>query len=120
MKYKKLALFFIIFASYYIQIETVAPVKNQDYPDISCGKEKPAKETDCTKYGTDSGMLCCWVVAKNSEEGICTLISENRAVEMSIKPKYTFENGEYWSCENNSFYISINILLFFISLLLLY
>ena len=122
MKFKKLALFFIIFTSYYIQIETrTPPVKDTDYPDISCGKENPVKETDCTKYGTDSGMLSCWVSEKkDSKEGKCTLLSENRAKEMEIYPTNTFDNNEYWSCGNKSFYISINILLFFISLLLLY
>ena len=28
---------------------------------LTCGKENPKDQTECTKYGTDSGMYCCWV-----------------------------------------------------------
>ena len=120
MKFKKATFFFIIFAFNYIKTEGTPkkPEKGVDYPDISCGKANPTKETHCTKYGTDSGMVCCWVKKEGQSDGICTLISNNRAKNLGIVGNYDFVD-EYWSCGNKSFYIYLNMFLFFISILLL-
>ena len=107
-------------------------VKGQDYPDIECGKKNPKKEKDCTKYGTDSGMLCCIVSDKeNYEGGKCTLFSLAYAESLKFdnKGRKAFSVSEddgktyskkYWSCGNNSLYLNINIFLFVISLFLLF
>ena len=71
-----------------VNLQGRAPQLNVDYPGIPCGKEYPKKEKDCTKYGTDSGMLCCYVL-KNKERR-CELMNENTAVSFSIKPKNNF------------------------------
>ena len=63
MKFKTPIILLIIFSSFNI-IKTQTkkpPEKNVDYPGIECGKKNPKKEKDCTKYGTDSDMLCCYV-----------------------------------------------------------
>ena len=90
------------------------PQLNVDYPGIPCGKELPKKEKDCTKYGTDSGMLCCYV----NKTRKCELMNENTAVSFGIKPKNNFIGGEYWDCGNKSYYYNINIILFLILIFL--
>ena len=98
------------------QTGQVTPELNKDYPGISCGKPNPKKEKDCTKYGTDSGMLCCWV-AGNKEDinGKCTLFSQKTAEEFHLSGAGQLGN-EYWSCGNKSFYLRADI--FFILILL--
>ena len=89
------------------------PLNGTDYPNISCGKPKPKKEKDCTKYGTDSGMLCCWVSpSKSSSEGKCTLLSSNTAKDTKFKiegdkefEETDSDGNKYWSCGNKSFYL---------------
>ena len=95
-----------------------APKINDDYPNIVCGKKNPKKDTDCTKYGTDSGMLCCYVT-KSNEDPFCTLLSSKKADEISLKDVQVFDNNERWSCGNKSFYIKINIILIFILIFLI-
>ena len=90
------------------------PQLNVDYPGIPCGKEHPKKEKDCTKYGTDSGMLCCYV----NKTRKCQLMNENTAVSFGIKPKNYFTDEESWSCGNKSYYYNINIILFLILIFL--
>ena len=95
-----------------------SPKLNVDYPGIQCGKEKIKKETDCTKYGTDSGMLCCYVKFSNEAE-ICTLLFSEKAKEFGIKGDKIFKNtNEKWSCGNKSFYVYINILIILILIFL--
>ena len=94
------------------------PVNGTDYPNISCGKPKPKKQKDCTKYGTDSGMLCCWVSEKeDSPEGTCTLLSINTAKEgkYDIVDKKQFDD-KFWSCGNKSFYLRTDF--FFVLILI--
>ena len=94
------------------------PQLNVDYPGIPCGKELPKKEKDCTKYGTDSGMLCCYVLYNNKTRE-CQLMNENTAVSFGIKPKNNnFIDEEYWDCGNKSYYYNINIILFLILIFL--
>ena len=99
-----------------------APQIGVDCPNISCGKNKPSKIKDCTKYGTDSGMLCCWISeSEYSNNGICTLVYQKKAEDMGIKGNATFNIGiyKYWNCGNKSFYITSNMILIIISLFML-
>ena len=107
--------------SKYFESEKEAPINGTDYPDIQCGKKEPKKEKDCTKYGTDSGMLCCWVSdSKGSTKGQCTLLSTHKADEKEIDGETYFKNeksiNKYWDCGNKSIYLNINLFLFFVFL----
>ena len=117
-------IFFISIINYIIAQNSIdeAPIVGVDCPSIPCGKNKPSKASDCTKYGTDSGMLCCWYSESNtSTNGLCTLLSENKAKQKEIDGDKTFIFGKYkyWNCGNKSFYISSNIILIIISLFML-
>ena len=120
LKYQIILLIIIFFMN--IIKSDGKPREGDDYPNITCGKKNPKKEADCTKYGTDSDMLCCYV-EKDKDNHFCTLLYINRAVELGIKDKQTFEDGEFWSCGNKSVYLSNNIfivliLIFFINFIL--
>ena len=98
---------------------------NQDYPkyvdSLTCGKDKPEEETDCTKYGTGSGLLCCWIAdSKDSTSGKCYLLSETQAEKHGINGEKVFNSTEmpntdhtnyYWSCGNRSTFLNINIIM---------
>ena len=78
---------------------------------LTCGKDKPKKQTDCTKYGTDSGMYCCWVASdENDKEGKCYLISLTKIERSGIDGCAQFSDS-YWSCGNFSNYMKINNIL---------
>ena len=123
MKLKNQIILLIIFSFMnIIKTDIKPPQVNIDYPNITCGKKNPKKEADCTKYGTDSDMLCCYVKRENAIP-FCTLLYINRAVELGIKDKKTYDDGEIWSCGNKSVYLSNNIfivliLIFFINFIL--
>ena len=107
MKLKNQIILLIIFSFMNI-IDNKPPQVNIDYPNITCGKKNPKKEADCTKYGTDSDMLCCYVKRENAIP-FCTLLYINRAEYFLIEGKKTFDDGEIWSCGNKSVYLSNNI-----------
>ena len=118
MMSKNLIIILILF-SFINKIKNFAPPKpNEDYPGIKCGKDNPEKEKDCTKYGTDSGMLCCFVKRSN-ETNFCTLLNIDIAKKdtINIKGTQTFD-GEYWSCGNKSFNLSMNFFVFLILIFL--
>ena len=118
MKSKNLMMILILF-SFINKIKNLDPPKlGKDYPGIKCGKDNPEKEKDCTKYGTDSGMLCCFV--HSNETKICTLLNIDIAQsdKLNIKGKKTFDNGDYWSCGNKSFNLSMNFFVFLILIFL--
>ena len=74
---------------------------------FTCGKENPKKQSDCTKYGTDSGMYCCWVAQnENDEKGKCHLISLKKIERSGIDGCANFTDS-YWSCGNFSSYIKM-------------
>ena len=117
MKSKNLMMILILF-SFINKIKNLGPPElGEDYPGIKCGKDNPEKEKDCTKYGTDSGMLCCYVLYNNKTRE-CQLMNENTAVSFGIKPKNNFTDEESWSCGNKSYYYNINIILFLILIFL--
>ena len=85
---------------------------NEDGPitssGLSCGKSNPKEQEDCTKYGTDSGMYCCWVAEnENDNKGKCVLISKKKIERSEIDGCAQFKNS-YWSCGNFSEYLKIN------------
>ena len=89
------------------------PVKGEVYPGIDCGKENPKKEKDCTKYGTDSGMLCCYVKNDNGTN-FCTLLNK-KVAEEKFKIDGALKIGDQnWSCGNKSFNLCLNLALFLI------
>ena len=89
----------------------------QEPPDtieeLTCGKEYPSKDTDCTKYGTGSEMLCCWVASsKESTTGKCFLIPQDLAESAGIDgEKYFDQQNQYFSCGNKSSYLNYNIIM---------
>ena len=88
-------------------------------PELTCGKKNPEKDTDCTKYGTGSSVLCCWVAeSKSSTNGNCYLFPETLADSYGIDGEKEFGSGsnKYWSCGNKSTYININIIMFLLIL----
>ena len=88
---------------------------------IKCGKDNPSKESHCTKYGTDSGFLCCWIAdSESSKSGTCGLMSYGEAKDLGIKGTKTITNeadntSQYYSCGNASSYLKMT----FISIALL-
>ena len=79
---------------------------------LKCGKEHPKDQTECTKYGTDSGMYCCWVAKdENDNNGECYLISLTKIERNGIDGCAQFTDS-YWSCGNFAYYIKINEFLF--------
>jgi hypothetical protein len=77
---------------------------------ISCGKKNPTKEKHCTKYGTDSGFVCC---SFKTSQGIeCQLKTFKWAENNEIKGVKDFQNGTVIDCGNNSKYLKISLMLF--------
>ena len=71
-------------------------------------EEEPKKQTDCTNYGTDSGMYCCWVAKdENDSNGKCHLISLTKIERSGIDGCAQFSDS-YWSCGNYSNNIKMN------------
>ena len=125
MKIKKYIISLIIIFSIHINLikaqdglekKRDPPVLGVDYPGISCGKKNPKKESDCTKYGTDSEMLCCYIEV--GDKKYCTLFYDIKAREIGISPENNFNDKSRWNCGNRSFYLSINIILLLILIFL--
>ena len=98
------------------------------FSDLTCGKSingSPKDEKDCTKYGTGSGMLCCFVANNRGESGECYLlpaslgdaIKENGGSKLFKNPKEG--KKAYWSCGNKSYFLNIDIIMIFLILFLL-
>jgi hypothetical protein len=96
------------------------------FDQLKCGEEdNPKNEKDCTKYGTGSGMVCCFISSESKQNAKCRLVPNDLARERNIRGSYTFTkssvnpNERYWDCGNNSNFIYIklfHILLFMILL----
>ena len=75
---------------------------------LTCGKSEPKEQTDCTPYGTDSGMYCCWVAKdENDTNGKCHLISGKKIDRNEIDGCAKFADS-YWSCGNFAHNLKIN------------
>jgi len=108
MKKNKLILLILLFSLSFSRLTF------KDY--LPCGKEKPEIEKHCTKYGTDSGFVCCFIKKLNSTNNpLCSLISYREIEEIyhvrGKKSNVTVEdfNGNksyyFFSCGNNSKYL---------------
>ena len=84
------------------------------FQNITCGK-KPTDSTRCSKYGTDSGFLCCYV-KDNNKQPYCMLMSTKRAESMGIKGEFII-NGVYYECGNSSNFLTFSFLLILFLLL---
>ncbi len=82
------------------------------------GKDKPKNEKQCTKYGTDSGFLCCHVTTIE-QKTYCSLVSYKFAENYQIKGKKTLDDGTIYSCGNSSTFIKISSVLVVILLSIL-
>ena len=99
----------------------------QDPPEVKteleCGKEYAEKEKDCTKYGTGSGMLCCWVAETKDGKGECFLIPQDLAENAGIEGEKYFEDTtykyKYYSCGNKSSYLNYNIIMILLAIFVL-
>ena len=87
-------------------------------PELTCGKDSPKEQEDCTKYGTGSRMLCCWVAENiNSKNGKCYLLPQTLAESetYNIDGEQEFmtspDGYKYWSCGNKSTFLNVNILI---------
>ena len=109
MSIKKIILF-LSFISFFLCADEEAN-SPEIISELTCGKSSPNKEKDCTKYGTGSGMLCCWVAEKKGEKGSCYLLPESLADERGIDGEKQFANKTYWSCGNKSTFLNINIII---------
>ena len=78
MSTPKVFLFFLIIVNLFINSNC-----------ISCGKKNPTKEKHCTKYGTDSGFVCCSV--KTSAGIECQLRTFKWAENNDIKGEKDFK-----------------------------
>ena len=97
--------------------------------ELTCGKSidgSPKNEKDCTKYGTGSGMLCCFVGDDVSDKsGQCYLLPESLGSAIKTAKgakKFTnLKEGQkaYWSCGNKSYFLTINSIMIFLILFLL-
>ena len=117
-------IFIIIFLNVIYAFDESTPIKNEEYPDIKCGKKNPKKYEDCTKYGTDSGMLCCWISSREYEanDAECVLLSFKMAKSKGITGKKTFiqgDNKRFWACGNNEKYINLKFIYLFYILIVL-
>ena len=92
----------IILLSFINRFKADAPVLGKDYPGIKCGKDKIKKEKDCTKYGTDSGMLCCYVKFSNNTK-ICTLLNMDTAKSKDFEIKGSKDFGNEYCCPEPSY-----------------
>ena len=121
----KLILFSLLFNLFISEDST------KDPPDIfdklKCGEEdSPEDEEDCTKYGTGSGMVCCYISTRDKKNARCRLVPNNIAREQNIRGIQTFtkagvdEDKRYWNCGNSSNYIYIQLLNILLLMILLW
>ena len=93
------------------------------YDELECGKKDPTKPKDCTKYGTGSGMVCCWISDSNKKNGKCRLVPDQTARDQGISGTKEFDdaatNIKYWDCGNKANYIYVNLAIVLLFLFLL-
>lgn len=88
-----------------IAMSIIIMVRSQFREFFKCGAPNPEKESHCTKYGTDSDFLCCYVKATSLSTPVCALISYASAAKIGIKGTLTASDGTYYSCGNVSFFL---------------
>ena len=115
MSFNKLLLISLLINIYLSDNPTTAP---NIISELTCGKDSPTEKEDCTKYGTGSGMLCCWVAeSKNSPKGKCYLLPQSLAESDTYKIDgekefaSSSDGYKFWSCGNKSNFINLNVLI---------
>ena len=94
------------------------------YDELSCGDDEPEEPSDCTDYGTGSGMVCCWISNEAKTKGICRLVPDDTARDQGISGEKTFSsysdvNKRYWNCGNKANFIYFNLAFILLLLFLL-
>ena len=120
----KLILFSLLFNLFISEESTKTPPKI--YDELKCGEEdSPEDEEDCTKYGTGSDMVCCYISTTDKKQARCRLVPNNIARDQNIRGKQTFtassvdNDKRYWDCGNSANYIYIQLLNIFLFMILL-
>ena len=103
----KLILLLVLF-NLSISADTSSHPKIQN--ELTCGEENsPEDPEDCTKYGTGSGFVCCWISDTKNSKGICRLIPDSVAREHGISGSKTYTSSvdgkNYWDCGNDSTFL---------------
>ena len=93
------------------------------YDELSCGDDEPEEPSDCTDYGTGSGMVCCWISDVGKTKGKCRLVPDDTARDQGISPENIFTSGDaserYWHCGNKANFINFNLAVVVLLLFLL-
>ena len=104
---KFLNMFILFLALFNLSISADDPP--QFYDALTCGEENsPEDPEDCTKYGTGSGMVCCWISDSKNSKGRCRLVPDSTAREHGISgtKTYTGYSGKnYWDCGNDASFL---------------
>lgn len=74
-----------------------------------CGQDNPAKPTDCTIYGTDTGFLCCHVSNIPNGKDVCALMAYESAEVWNIKGTGSLPDGTRLDCGNSSSYLKVQL-----------
>ena len=94
------------------------------YDELSCGDDEPEEPSDCTDYGTGSGMVCCWISDVDRKKGKCRLVPDDTARDQGIAGQKTFgstvdADKRYWDCGNKANFINFNMAIILLLLFLL-
>ena len=105
---KLLNVFILFLALFNLSISADTPPDIHD--ELTCGEENsPEDPEDCTKYGTGSGMVCCWISASKNSKGKCRLVPDNIARQAGISGTKTFtatsKVDKYWDCGNDASFL---------------
>ena len=105
---KLLNVFILFLALFNLSISADTPPTT--YNDLTCGEENsPEDPEDCTKYGTGSGMVCCWISASKNSKGKCRLVPDSTAREHGISGTKTYTGAtndeNYWDCGNDASFL---------------
>ena len=105
---KFLNMFILFLALFNLSISTDDPPTPHE--ELTCGEENsPEDPEDCTKYGTGSGMVCCWISSSKNSKGRCRLVPDSTARQYGISGTKTFtattSNDKYWDCGNDASFL---------------
>ena len=111
----------LLLALFNLSISADTPPAIHD--ELTCGEENsPEDPEDCTKYGTGSGMVCCWISDSKNSKGRCRLVPDSTAREHGISGTKTYTNKpgkNYWDCGNDASFLFLKFAYIFLFLILL-